>query len=55
MYKPQRKIDQAAVRKSLRELEALFGKKPPDPKENAPQQRGESTTQFLNKEVRNES
>ena len=54
-FVPQRRIDREAVRKSLRELELLFGRKPPDRNEIAPQQRGEGATQFLKKELRNES
>lgn len=35
MKKPTRKPDRAAVAKSMRDLEILFGKKPPDRNDNA--------------------
>jgi hypothetical protein len=54
-FQPQRRIDQAAVQKSLRELALLFGKRPPDTKENAPRQRGENQTQLLIRSQTNES
>lgn len=50
-----KKIDREAVARSMRELEMLYGRKPLDRNEIAPQQRGEGATLILNKEMRNES
>lgn len=46
--KPQPRIDREAVRKSLRELEALFGRKPPDTKGNTALERGVGSAAKLN-------
>lgn len=40
MIHAKRKPNRADVARSLRELEALFGKRPPAANENAPRQRG---------------
>lgn len=51
MTKPHRKINRAAVAKSLRELEKLFGKKPPDRNDNAAGKSGAGDTGNLIKGV----
>lgn len=54
-FTPQRRIDREAVRKSLRELELLFGRKPPDTKGNTALERGVgSAVKPLLKESKNE-
>jgi hypothetical protein len=47
--KIQRKIDRAAVAKSLRELELLFGKKTPTTKDNTQRGLGAGNTSKLSR------
>ena len=53
-FKIKRKIDRAAVAKSLHDLEKLFGKKPPAERDNAAGKSGAGETGKLISEVPNE-